>query len=90
MRKIVKLFESGSVSISGMKGRGKDLLMSNVIARRRNLEYVSNINYGYKYIPFNKSDFDTNNNFSNFLNDNLNYYRFPFADKTDLLKGIYL
>lgn len=84
MRKIVKLFENGCVSVSGKKGRGKDMLMSNVIARRKNLDYVSNINYGYKYNPFNKVDFDVRNNYSNFIDNDINYYKFPFPDKTDL------
>ena len=34
--KIVQLFKSGSVSVTGMKGTGKDVLIGNVIARRGN------------------------------------------------------
>ena len=45
LRKIIKMFESGCVSVSGMMGTGKDLLMGNVIMRRKR-PYVSNMNYG--------------------------------------------
>lgn len=83
-KKIVKLFENGNVSVSGLRGRGKDMLMSNVIARRKNLEYVSNIDYGYKYNEFRYKDFDVPNTFKNFITNELYEYRFPFSDKTDL------
>lgn len=55
MRQIVKMFESGSVAVVGMKGRGKDTLMGNVIARRRK-PYLSNTYYGYKFNPLNYND----------------------------------
>lgn len=43
-RKIVKMFERGSVTVSGMRGTGKDVLFGNVIARRKK-PYVSNLDY---------------------------------------------
>lgn len=84
IKKVVKMFENGNVSVCGVKGSGKDILFSNVIARRKGLEYVSNINYGYKFNAFNVADFDVKNNYLNFLNNDINRYKFPFPDKTDL------
>lgn len=83
MRKIIKLFESGNVSICGLRGTGKDMLMSNVIARR-NLPYVSNIDYGYMYIPYDYNMFKVGNNYKNFIECNLNPYKYPLPDKVDL------
>lgn len=83
IKTIINLFKKGNVSICGKKGRGKDMLTANVIARRK-LPYVSNINYGGNYIPFNFADFDTNNTYDNFISGNVNYYKFPFPDKTDV------
>lgn len=52
LRRIIKLFKGGSVTVCGMKGRGKDMLFSNVIARRKQ-PYVSNLDYkvSSEYIP---------------------------------------
>lgn len=44
LRKIIRLFENGSVCVTGVKGSGKDVLFGNVIARRKK-PYVSNLNY---------------------------------------------
>lgn len=44
-KKLIRLFEDGNVCVCGLRGRGKDLLMSNV-AVRRGLDYISNIDYG--------------------------------------------
>ena len=54
MRRIIKLFDAGSVAVVGMKGRGKDTLVGNVIARRKK-PYISNTYYGY---DFNKLDYN--------------------------------
>lgn len=83
-KKIVNMFENGNVSVSGMRGTGKDLLFSNVIARRKNLEYVSNINYGYRFNQFRIEDFDTKNNYHNFITGKVKRYKFPYPDRTDL------
>lgn len=39
MRKIVKMFENGSVSVFGLRGKGKDLLTANVVCRRKSPMY---------------------------------------------------
>lgn len=83
IEKIIKYYRKGSVSVCGMKGRGKDLLQGNVIVRR-NLPYVSNINYGGKYIEYNYEDFNVHNDYMNFNSGNLNKYVFPYEDHTDI------
>lgn len=95
IKKIVCLFEKYSVSISGSKGSGKDLLTSNVIARRRK-PYVSNMDYACKrshYYPFEYSKLDCGgNNYKNFIHGNVKPYRYPYPDGTDVYisdAGIY-
>lgn len=83
MRKILKLFEQGNVSISGLIGSGKDMLMGNVIVRR-GLPYVSNTNYGGKWIPFDPKALNCQNTWRNFITGNLRRYVYPYEDGTDI------
>lgn len=84
MKKIIRLFDSGNVCVCGLRGRGKDLLMSNVVVRR-SLPYVSNTDYGGHYIPLVMNSFDCGGNtYENFLTNNLKPYRYPFEDCTDI------
>lgn len=83
MKNIIKLFEKGNVQVCGLKGRGKDILFSNVIARR-NKPYVANIDYGYSFIPYRYDMFALKNNYRNFIENNLNPYQYPLPDKIDL------
>lgn len=84
MRKIVKLFENGSVCVVGLRGRGKDMLFGNVIARRK-IPYVSNTNYGGKHIPFVPSAYNCGGNtYRNFISGVIKPYQFPHPDGTDI------
>lgn len=83
MRKIIKMFEEGNVSIFGLRGKGKDMLMANVAVRRK-LPYVSNTNYGGQWIKFEPSVLDCKNYWRNFMTEKLNYYEFPYPDGTDI------
>jgi len=84
MRKIIKLFRSGNVCICGLRGRGKDMLMSNVVVRR-GLPYVSNVDYGGGYIPFVPDMYDCGGNtYENFLNTDIKPYVYPHEDGTDI------
>lgn len=47
---LLKIFNSHSVIVYGAKGKGKDLLFQKVISARPKKPYMSNINFGYKYI----------------------------------------
>lgn len=84
-RNIMKLFDDGNVCVTGLRGRGKDMLMSNVVVRRKK-SYVSNIDYGLEglYSPFNPLDYDTKNSYKNFIEGKLNAYSYPHADGTDI------
>ena len=84
MRKIIKMFEKGNVCVCGLKGSGKDMLMANVVVRRR-LPFVSNVDYCDARIPFVPSDFNcAKNTYKNFISGDVNYYEYPFPDGTDV------
>lgn len=81
---IKRLFQNYSCAVFGSKGTGKDVLMGNVIARRK-LPYVSNTNFGYKYIPYDTKKIACGDNtYKNFIEGNIKPYRFPYEDFTDL------
>lgn len=83
-KKIIKYFEEGNVSVCGMRGRGKDLLFSNV-AMRRNKPYISNINYGRNWHDFKYTNIDCGqNSYKNFINNDIKYFEFPYPDETDI------
>lgn len=84
MKKIIKLFRSGNVCVCGLRGRGKDMLFSNV-AVRRGLPYVCNTDYGGQHIHFDPTEYDCGKNtYDAFLNNALNYYEYPHPDGTDI------
>lgn len=87
IRKIVKLYENNSVSVCGKKGRGKDILTANVIARRHRPYYISNVDYKVKnsrYIRFNPSLLKTGNNYRDFIENSVKEYIYPYPDGTDI------
>ena len=83
IKKIIKMFEKGSVMVCGMKGRGKDLLMGNIIARRK-LPYVSNVNYGGQHFPFEYSKIDLKCNYNQLIKGDVPFYEFPYPKETDI------
>lgn len=84
LKKIVRLYKDGNVSVCGMRGRGKDLLMGNVVARRK-MPYISNMNYGGMYIPLDLNLLMVgNNNYLNFITGELKQYTYPYCDKADI------
>lgn len=86
MRKIIKLFKTGNVCVTGLRGTGKDLLFGNVIARRKN-DYISNINYtngiNYYSLDFNRLDVGKNT-YDNFIRNDVNYYSFDYPIGSDI------
>lgn len=83
-KKIVKMFENGNVCVTGLRGTGKDMLTSNVVVRRP-ATYVSNVDYGGDFRPFQYKDFNCGGNtYHNFINGTVKYYEFPYPDGTDL------
>lgn len=84
MKKIIKMFEDGNVSVSGLRGRGKDMLIANVICRRKR-PYISNVNYGGEYYPLDMKQFECGRNtFEDFINGTVKQYVYPFPDGVDL------
>ena len=86
MRKIIKLFEQGNVSVCGLCGKGKDMLMANVVIRR-DKPYVSNTDYGGKFIRFDPQLLDCKNTWRNFMTGKLNHYVYPYEDGVDIYLG---
>ena len=92
MRKIIKLFESGSVSVFGLRGKGKDMLFANVVARR-NQKYISNTDYGGQFIKFVPDVLNFKNTWRNFMTGKLNKFVYPFDDGIDIYLadvGVYM
>lgn len=84
MKKMIKLFRAGNVLVTGLRGRGKDMLIANVVVRRK-LPYVSNVDYGGENFPLDLMDFDCGRNtYRNFITGKINPYYFPYPDGTDI------
>lgn len=94
LKKLCKMFNNGNVCVTGLRGRGKDLLMSNIIARRK-LPYICNVDYGIKNVPYLPLDLkllDCKNTYHNFLSKKFNTYIYPYDDLVDVYvsdAGIY-
>lgn len=84
IKKIIRLFEDGNVCVTGLRGRGKDMLLANVTQRRQK-PYVSNTDYGGVRYPFIPNDFNcAGNTYKEFISGDLYPYVFPFPDGTDI------
>lgn len=84
LRKVIKAFERGNCMVCGLRGTGKDMLMSNVVVRRKK-PYISNIDYGGEHIPI---DFDAlnvgGNKYDNFIEGRIKRYVYPYPDGIDI------
>ena len=94
-RKIIQLFEQGNVCVCGLRGKGKDVLMGNVIARKKR-PYVSNLNYtnddNYNELDFEKIDCGKNT-YLDLIRGKVKYYSFSYPEEADVYisdAGIYL
>lgn len=83
MKRIIRLYERGSVQLCGLRGSGKDMLTGNVILRR-NKPYVSNIDYGGKWIPLDLKLLDCKNDYRNFISGNFVRYEYPYPEGADI------
>lgn len=92
-KSIVRMFKRGSVCVFGLRGRGKDMLTSNVIARRKE-PYVSNVPYGGKRYPLDFAKLDAGQNtYRDFISGCVKYYEYPYPRGTDIYisdVGVYL
>lgn len=83
-KKIIRMFEDGNTCVCGLRGRGKDMLMGNVIVRR-GLPYVSQVNYGGKHIPLDMKVLEVSGNtYKDFITGNIKKYVYPYEDGTDI------
>lgn len=95
INKIKQMFEKANVCVFGLKGTGKDMLMANVIARRKH-EYISNIDYTHdsRFHLLNFDDIDCGKNkYTDFINGTVKKYVFKYPYNTDVYIsdcGIYL
>lgn len=91
----VKKFERGNVCVTGLRGKGKDLVVGNVIARRKK-PYISNIDYTNRknYIPLDFSMLDCGKaSWKDFVEGSVPYYEFPYCHGADVYVsdvGVYL
>lgn len=83
IKRVIKTFRQGNVCVCGLRGTGKDMLIGNVIARRKE-PYVSNVPYGGQYNPLEYDKIDIHNSSENFVTGNIQYYTFPYKDGTDI------
>lgn len=85
MRKIVKMFNKGNVCVAGLRGDGKDMLMANVVCRRKQ-DYISNVCYDPNHhIPFVPKEFDCAGNiYKDFIEGTVRRYIYPYPDGTDI------
>lgn len=92
-KRIINLFESGNVFVTGLRGTGKDVLFGNVITRR-NRAYVSNMDYGGQFVKLKFKDIClSDNTYREFISGNLNHYEFPYPRGSDIYisdAGVYL
>ncbi len=82
---VLGCFCDGNVIVTGLRGRGKDLLFDWVI-NMRNKEYCSNVDYtkGNSYVPFEGKYLSLGGNtFENFIEGKIIPYEYPLDDGTD-------
>lgn len=81
IQRIISMFKKRNVCVFGLRGDGKDMLMSNVIVRRRE-PYVSNFVYDksgkyHQDLEFSKIDCGQNS-WIDLINNDIKYYEFPY------------
>lgn len=84
-RMVLSSFLDGNVIVTGLRGKGKDLLFDWTI-NKRNKKYISNVDYtkGTCYEEF-KADYLSlgGNTFENFVDGNIIPYEYPIEDGVD-------
>lgn len=86
LKKIIKIYESGNVCITGLRGRGKDMLTANVVSRRKQ-PYISNVDYHCEkseFKPLDLSEFELKNTYNDFIDGKFKKYIYPHEDGIDI------
>lgn len=87
-KKILKIFSSGNVIVSGLRGRGKDLLFCFVINKRKR-NYISNVQYSKPTAKYQRFDFDpkvwelASNTHVDLVEKSVKPYTYPYPDNID-------
>lgn len=84
--KVIKdYFRKGNVCVVGLKGRGKDILFSNVTARDFR-PYISNVDYknDCEFIPIDFKKLDVKNNWKNLVFGEVVPYNYEYPEETDI------
>lgn len=87
-KSLIKKFKSGNVIVSGLRGRGKDLVFCYIINKRKE-NYISNVEYSsprkkYKWFEFSKRVWELNGNgYKNFMDGEVKKYVYPYPDGID-------
>lgn len=99
IEKIKKYFEQGNVCVCGERGKGKDMLVGNVIVRRK-LDYISNCEYPRKkglqptYYPLDFGAINCGGNtYANFMSKDIKPYTYPYPLGVDVYisdVGVYM
>lgn len=82
---VKRCFRDGNVIVTGLRGKGKDLLFSCVINASKS-KYISNVDYtgDLRYMPFKVEDISVGHNtFENFANGIVIPYKYPYPDGVD-------
>lgn len=79
---IRKLFDKGSVCVTGQRGSGKDMLLGNVAVRKK--QHISNVPYGRGFIPLEFSKLDIGNTNDALISGNVNPYEYPYPEGVDI------
>lgn len=100
MKQIIKMFKDGNVCVCGERGKGKDMLTANVIARRKK-NYISNCDYPRKSKrkPIKRTPLDfkvlsmAGNTYKNLLENTVKPFIYPWERGIDIYisdVGVYL
>lgn len=93
IKKVAEYFKNHNVCVTGCKGSGKDVMMGNVIALRKE-PYVSNMDYGGFFTRVKLSDLCLNGNtYKDFIEGTVKEWYNPYARGADVYIsdcGVYL
>lgn len=86
-KKLIRYFRRGSVCVTGQRGAGKDMMIANVVARRKEA-YASNIDYQAKKSIFHRLDYNelslAGNTFKDLVSGNIRKFKYAYPEGADI------
>lgn len=83
-KKIMNIFDNGNTCVSGLRGSGKDVIMGNVIMRRKK-PYMSNTDYGGEHYPLDLQALQlSGNTYKDFINGTVKKYVWEYPEECDI------